>query len=217
MKKPLPLDDPGWVVIDTALAERSKQTGSPHLAARDLTRELRKEKGGIRSKLRRWRTEPQRGVGPPAPEETLLSGVFWHDHELDSWSDRLFVVPSPRKGRQVQSLDNCVCYVWGPDYRKIFHLAAAAIKPDRQALPTKKRDSKGKDKNEVRRPTLQWQMAEAIIKRRYPDGVPDNVQTETVRREIASEWGAECRARELATTSVHAPSWRTVNRMLKRE
>ena len=115
-KRLLPLDDPRWVPLTEAHAELCKPAGSCTFAARDLTKKLRE--GQIRSMLRRYRTAPAIwGHGPPPPERTLLSEVYWRDHELD-WRDRLIIVPSPRRGGNVNFVGNCKFYVWGPDYKK---------------------------------------------------------------------------------------------------
>jgi hypothetical protein len=115
----LPLDSPNWWPMAAAHAERCKPAGSRTFAARDLTEALRKER--IRSMLRRYRTAPAIwGHGPPPPEQTLLSKVYWRDHQLESWGDRLVVVPSPRRRGSLNFVGGCEFYVWLPDYKKIF-------------------------------------------------------------------------------------------------
>jgi hypothetical protein len=88
---------------------------------------------------------------------------------------------------------------------------AAALKPPAEA-------ENALDKNKGWQPSLQKQMAEAIIKRRYPDGVPAGVRTATVHKEIGSDWPAECTERKYDPKKppAPAPSPATVRRMLGR-
>jgi hypothetical protein len=57
----------------------------------------------------------------PAGERELLSGSYWHDHELDSWSDRLCVAAVPRRsGQRIDEGEGFVFYYWEPAYREIW-------------------------------------------------------------------------------------------------
>jgi hypothetical protein len=99
-----------------AHAERSK-LGDRRLAAQDLTEEL--AKGRIHS-MRRRVGKP---LGRAAPERELLPASFWREHELDSWSDRLFVVP---RGRSGQGLRGYVFFTWKPDSKKFSRADASS-------------------------------------------------------------------------------------------
>jgi hypothetical protein len=227
VKKSLPLEDPRWVPLTRALGERADQIDSRHFAARDLIRKLRKER--IRSMCRRRCTEVPHG--PPAAECTLLSKVFWRDHELSADNELFPVYPLSEKPTPIVYLRNVDFFVWAPDFKKIFRPVAAPIEPSQPAsseltatlkrlpaelaaalkLPSEADATPGKTGKTQRK---QRQIAQAIMDRRYPHAAPG---TATVVRTIAEEWKAESLARKMDPTSINPPGWHTVNRMLGRE
>jgi hypothetical protein len=130
-RKPLPLDDPRWVPLTRAHAERAKQRGSDEFADEDFNRELNEGARGIRS----MRRLEHPGWGESSEPE-LLFQEFWRDHYVCSWSGRVDVVPrlDPRYG--IAELQRFIFYIWGPDYEKIF--GAAAAEPRTQVASTTK-------------------------------------------------------------------------------
>jgi hypothetical protein len=199
----LPLDSPNWVPLAAVHAQRSKQAGNRHLAARDLTEELRgKGKRRLRSMRRRVAREPTWWF-PPSPERTLLSEVFWRDHTLDSRSDGLVALPSPWKGGQPPSSHAFVYCVWRPDLKKI--------------RPSKKK--KAEPVRRLRQPRRQWVVGQAILKDLYPLAgvVPENVGTVTVHGQIKQKWSAKCADILKDEKAVQAPSPKTVGRWLGRD
>jgi hypothetical protein len=80
-----PLDDPQqWQTLDDAFEPRLRSTGSHHLAALDLTSELR---NGLPCMRRNARGERER-----VPRE------HWNDHHLEHWKTGGLVVVLPRRG-----------------------------------------------------------------------------------------------------------------------
>jgi hypothetical protein len=152
-RKPLPLDDFRWVPVEKAIAEVANQIGSSRDAARYILRELRGKR--LRSKCR-WRC-----IG----EETLLSDVFWHGHELTA-DDAFPVYPLSAS----VSLRDRDFYVWGPDYKNIF--GAGVTSKDTKEPVQEKLEKSG------RPPTIKWQsLREEIVCRCWQKGrfiPPDN-------------------------------------------
>jgi hypothetical protein len=230
----LPFDSPNWRPLVEAHAKLTKRVGNRQLAARDLTKAMASEQ---LPSMRRQITMRPSGLGPPAPECVLLSDVFWRDHMLDSWSDRLFVVAAPRRsGQVIDEGRGFVFYYWKPAYREIWpdiSIPVESIPPapnePTQPAPIEVLNTSGTlaaveeadtaaIKGRVRRKSLQEKMTEATIQRLYSENVPATVQTTTVLDQIKTEWDTECRARRLdPRKTVAAPSWHTVNRILGRE
>jgi hypothetical protein len=202
----LPFDSPNWRPLIEAHAKRTKQVGDRRLAARNLTEKMRAEQ--LPSMRRRIGGIELCGHGPPAPECILLSDMFWRDHELDSWSDRLFIVPNPRRSGMVNDVGRgFVFYYWEPAYREIW--------PDEPTIESSQpAQAEVPDKGGANKVRLQRQIAQVVIDRCFPNGAPD---TAVVRAKIKDEWKAECSRRLIDPTSVDPPSWHTVNRMLERE
>jgi hypothetical protein len=57
-------------------------------------------------------------------------------------------------------------------------------------------------------------MAETIIKRLYPNGVPPEVFTATVHGQVVDAWRAECTAENVAYFA--PPGWDSIKRYLGR-
>jgi hypothetical protein len=93
------------------------------------------------------------------------------------------------------------------DRRALDRAQAETLWPNRFARrPTKTK--------KARRQTLRRQMLQAILRQRYPDGVPKTVTTADVRLQVAGAWSQECQERGLKLSE--PPSWDTINRELGR-
>ena len=110
MSAKLPLDDPRWLPLADAHARLGRRTGSPGLAARDLSDAMKS--GDVRS-LRR---PIGRGSGP---DRELLAKSFWTAHELYSGS-ALLVVDRSRGGQIITAAAarGFAFFVWSPDLER---------------------------------------------------------------------------------------------------
>lgn len=125
-RRRLPLTSANWLPLNAAHKLVAAQTGSPHLAARDLTEALRD--GRLRSLGRKARPDSDN------PERHLLTAGFWADWQITSWSDGPQVTPNrKRQGWHiVVPLKTLHCYIWRPDFAKIFGIVVAAAAPSRR-------------------------------------------------------------------------------------
>jgi len=105
----LPLDSPLWRSIGEVHRLLCRLTGDRHLAAKDLTDA--QAHGHVCSMRRRLaRTERS--------DRELLPRSFWADHEIDSWSDGLFV---RRRGYgSIVRIQGYAFFVWGPELEKVW-------------------------------------------------------------------------------------------------
>jgi hypothetical protein len=237
----LPFDSPNWGPLVEAHANLTKRVGNRQLAARDLTKAMAREQlPSMRRQITMSLTLLANELGPPAPECILLSGMFWRDHKLESWSDRLFIVPSPRRGGTVNDVGRgFVFYYWKPAYSEIWpdiSMLVESIQPapngPTRPAPIEGRNTNGTStaveeadtatiKGKAQRPqrkSLQREIAEAILQRLYPENARASGSTMRVCDQIQAEWDTACRARKLdPKKTVAAPSWHTVNQLLGRE
>jgi len=136
----LPLgDQQRWRPLAQVYKALCPSTGSPHLAALDLTEAMAKP-GGVRSMRRRAERVPDGANPDDYPERELLSPTFWAEqHELLSTSDTLIhpdglVIGLRSRHGQIMTADAARGYAffaWRPDLEKawptIFVAAAAPV------------------------------------------------------------------------------------------
>jgi hypothetical protein len=175
----LPLDDPRWMPLADVHKVLRASTGSPHLAAHDLTEAMAKP-GGVHSMRRRFARVPDGANPDDYPERELLSGTFWAEqHELLSASDTLiapdgFVIASRLGHGQITTADAARGYAffaWRPDLEKacptIFVAAAAPVAQEPpSASPTESQRRRPGPK-----PTDDWpiELAAAVIRKALHD------------------------------------------------
>ena len=140
-----------------------------------------------------------------------------------------WLTPSdPEKWRHVQAIAGDVSleppdgypFVRPVDPDRQYPIAAlptmtAAHPSDETRPPERRREPVTKyDRPKRRRQSLLQEMLDAILRRKYLQGVPETTSTSAVWQQVATAWKDECQARGRKPTE--PPSWDTINRKLGR-
>jgi hypothetical protein len=172
MARQLPLDSPNWKPFKVLHQRLTERTGSPHLAAADLTQVVRGERG------KRLRVMVRRAaLSPKHPERELPPPEFWEHWKICSWSSGLSIDPRVPSGI-VTSLRGFYFYGWEPDFKKNFPEPTAPVAKSNRAAPNSTQPSKPSGK--IGRPTeVDWlkihpQIAKYVIEAN-PNDTPADV------------------------------------------
>src|SRR5260221_12116233 len=114
----LPLNDPRWCAMQTAIELHQQQTGAMPLAITDL------EQAMASDKLRSMRRDLMTGAPEP------LQASFWIDHLIDVSTGAVVIYRDYRKDdpqrwgffahHHDQRVDGHAYYVWRPDFDRLY-------------------------------------------------------------------------------------------------